>query len=100
MWWQILIPFLLSRLLVTAIALSKISKETIRDCVRGWWGNNQNVTIVDPATNSKLAEVARKAATKKHKRFVFHKSTGESRLVESDELSSSLAAREVQLLVN
>lgn len=97
-----MLPFLLPILLglfATVLVLATISKESIADAVRSWWGSRQNVVVLSPSTNAKLARIAQQSATRRHKRFIFLRETGESRLVESDSIDKALAPKEVHLFV-
>ena len=86
---ELILGCILGGLIGAAIALAVISISAVIECARELWGSRTNVVVGDPSISSELESVAAQKGTKRHKRFVYHKSTGRSELVESDLISAS-----------
>jgi len=93
MLFEILIGLLIGAFVGAVIVLAVITASAVIDCARDWWGSGTDVIVVDPSTSSELERIAAENGSKRHKRFVYNKSTGENKLVESDSISGELAYR-------
>ena len=88
-------------LIGAATALAIISIAAIYECVRNWWGSGINVLVVDPSTSAELEKIAASKGTHRHIRFIYNKSTGQRKMVESDSISDELANnKKVKLYVS
>jgi len=73
-----------------ALVLENLSLDAIRNLARSWWGTG-TIVILDPACEAELERIANKKCTKRYRRYVYNKSTGARKLVESDSIASDLA---------
>lgn len=74
------------------LAIVVLSLQEIKNRARSWWGCC-TIVIVDPATDAELQRIAESKGSKRHKRFVYNKTTGARKLVESNSIAPELAHR-------
>lgn len=74
------------------LAMVVLSLDEIKSRARSWWGTG-TIIVVDPAMDEELQRIANSKGSKRYKRFVYNKSTGDRKLVESNSISPDLASR-------
>lgn len=74
------------------LAMVILSLDEIKNLARTWWGTG-TIIVVDPAADAELQRIADSKGSKRYKRFVYNKATGDRKLVESNTISPDLAYR-------
>jgi hypothetical protein len=66
------------------------------EIISDYWDDlDDEVLIIAPEASSELEKIAKQKGSKKHKRFVYNKSTKEALLVESNSISNELEDEDV-----
>lgn len=98
---ELIIGGIVAGLIGAAIILTIITSSVVIECAKEWWGARTNIVVVDPSTSAELERIAARKGSRRHKRFIYNKSIGESKMVESNSISGEVSYRKrVELYVS